>query len=453
MSKENILLDGLDQNGCPTTVRTTQHRNQYLYHGSFTWGHVTTGSETFELKTQYRINGLKKDKSANTFDQSAAQKPVSIWLHGGPGLGLRERYIGYADPAVWNHVVYSQRGSALAVDAGQIGTSDFSANLHNNTTSQLVDDLEALRRHLEADLGLNAGKILISGGSWGTVLAMEYAKKYPDKVLGLCLTGIILGDDRTLRHGMGENLFKHPEPLFRKAYENYIRFAIENAPSGHLVEEDWRRGHNPHYRNVAQAYFELLSDYRRPEIRLEAFRLRLIVDYLIDGAYDGEDNDDIVNPDYYRYDPLNTKLLDWQRVKVISDLVKMHFTRHGLWLDPDRGVLAGIDVLNEFIERDVPVVINRSANDPLLPPWVTADFLHDNIPNATVFSIKKGVHHDPADIMRAIGYAQREIFGSSAKPKSGHQLVGTLLADVIERTSLTQPNESHEFTSKEISPP
>jgi hypothetical protein len=93
------------------------------------------------------------------------------------------------------------------------------------------------------------------------VLALEYAKKYPDNVLGLCLTGIILGDKKTLRHGMGENLYAHEDRLFRKAYENYIRFAIETAPSGHLIDDAWHRGENPDYKNVAQAYCELLSDH------------------------------------------------------------------------------------------------------------------------------------------------------------------------------------------------
>ena len=65
-------------------------------------------------------------------------KPVVI-LHGGPGGGMNAAYRRYFDPAKWRIVQFSQRGC---------GQSKPFAGLRENTTWDLVADIEKVRRHL-----------------------------------------------------------------------------------------------------------------------------------------------------------------------------------------------------------------------------------------------------------------------------------------------------------------
>ena len=53
-----------------------------------------------------------------------------------------------------------------------------------NTTWDLVEDIEKLRKHLSID------KWVVFGGSWGSSLSLSYAETYPDRVVALILRGI-----------------------------------------------------------------------------------------------------------------------------------------------------------------------------------------------------------------------------------------------------------------------
>ncbi|KAK3105023.1 hypothetical protein FSP39_015399 [Pinctada imbricata] len=101
-------------------------------------------------------------------------KPV-IFVHGGPGGGTSPRDRRFYDPAVYRIILFDQRGA---------GKSQPSAELKENTTWDLVEDMEKLRRHLDIK------KWLVFGGSWGSTLALAYAQTHPEKVKALVLRGI-----------------------------------------------------------------------------------------------------------------------------------------------------------------------------------------------------------------------------------------------------------------------
>src|SRR5204863_3164827 len=65
-------------------------------------------------------------------------KPV-IFLHGGPGGGTEAKMRRFFDPKRYRIVLFDQRGC---------GKSRPHASLVDNTTWQLVEDLERLRQHL-----------------------------------------------------------------------------------------------------------------------------------------------------------------------------------------------------------------------------------------------------------------------------------------------------------------
>ena len=105
-----------------------------------------------------------------------AGKPV-IFLHGGPGGGISPMYRQYFDPQRWHIVIFDQRGC---------GRSTPYAELKENTTWDLVSDIEKLREHLKID------KWVVFGGSWGSTLALAYSQTHPDRSLGLILRGIFM---------------------------------------------------------------------------------------------------------------------------------------------------------------------------------------------------------------------------------------------------------------------
>jgi proline iminopeptidase len=129
-------------------------------------------------------------------------KPA-VFLHGGPGGGSDPRARRFFDPDAYRIVVFDQRGC---------GRSKPYASLVDNTTWDLVADMEKLRLHLKID------KWQVFGGSWGSTLALAYAETHPDRVLELVLRGIFL-----LRRSEIDWFYQHgASELFPDLWEQYI---------------------------------------------------------------------------------------------------------------------------------------------------------------------------------------------------------------------------------------
>lgn len=64
--------------------------------------------------------------------------------------------------------------------------SYFSVLPQENTTWDLVRDIEKLREHLKIE------KWVVFGGSWGSTLSLVYAETHPDRVKALVLRGIFM---------------------------------------------------------------------------------------------------------------------------------------------------------------------------------------------------------------------------------------------------------------------
>ena len=108
----------------------------------------------------------------------------AVVLHGGPGGGSHPDMAKIYDLKKWFVVLFDQRGC---------GKSKPFLKLEHNTTWDLVKDIEALREYL------NIPRWFVSGGSWGTTLALVYAIANPSKVTGLLLRGVCLGNQQTQR--------------------------------------------------------------------------------------------------------------------------------------------------------------------------------------------------------------------------------------------------------------
>ncbi len=103
-------------------------------------------------------------------------KPV-IFLHGGPGGGIEPIYRQYFNPKKWRIIIFDQRGCGKSIPH---------AELEENTTWDLVKDIEKIRKYLKIK------KWIVFGGSWGSTLALSYAIKHTKQCKGLILRGIFL---------------------------------------------------------------------------------------------------------------------------------------------------------------------------------------------------------------------------------------------------------------------
>lgn len=134
-------------------------------------------------------------------------KPV-VFVHGGPGGGVSPATRGFFDPEKYLIVQFDQRGC---------GQSTPHACLDENTTWDLVADMERIRVHL------NIEQWQVFGGSWGSTLALAYAQKHPDRVTELVLRGIFLLRDKELKWFYQEGASR----MFPDAWAPYLDFIPE----------------------------------------------------------------------------------------------------------------------------------------------------------------------------------------------------------------------------------
>lgn len=159
-------------------------------------------------------------------------KPI-VLLHGGPGGGCPPFYRQYFHPEKWRLVMFDQRGCGKSIPH---------AELRENTTWNLVNDIEKLREHLSIE------KWVVFGGSWGSALSLAYSETHPERCKGIILRGIFMLRQKELLWFYQEGT----SYIFPDAWEEYLK----PIP----VEE---RG------NMLTAYYQRLT-HSDPNIRMEA---------------------------------------------------------------------------------------------------------------------------------------------------------------------------------------
>jgi proline iminopeptidase len=126
--------------------------------------------ETFFLETGSR-HSVYVEQSG-----TAGGIPV-IFLHGGPCSGTKPDHRRYFNPERYRIILFDQRGCGQSKPFGET---------ENNTTQDLIEDMERIRARLNID------RWLVFGGSWGAALGLLYAQQHPDKILGMILRGVFL---------------------------------------------------------------------------------------------------------------------------------------------------------------------------------------------------------------------------------------------------------------------
>lgn len=105
--------------------------------------------------------------------------PAIIVFHGGPGGKSKSRHTEVFDLEKYHVILFDQRGNGKSTPQGL---------LEYNTTTDLLEDADSIRQ----ELGIE--KWFVSGGSWGSTLALLYAQKYRNRVLGLLLSAVWIAD-------------------------------------------------------------------------------------------------------------------------------------------------------------------------------------------------------------------------------------------------------------------
>ncbi|MFS8783270.1 prolyl aminopeptidase [Synechococcus sp. R55.3] len=262
-----------------------------------------------------------------------AGKPV-VFLHGGPGGGIDPIYRQYFDPSRWRVVLFDQRGC---------GKSRPYAELRENTTWDLVADIEKLRQHLGID------RWFVFGGSWGSALALAYGQTHPQSCLGFVLRGIFLLRPFELRwfYQSGAGYF------FPDAWEHYL----EPIPP---EERD----------DLLAAYHRRLND-PDPQVRLRAARAWSV--------WEASTSKLIPSPELIERFGRGEFAEAFARIEC-------HYFVHGGFLDPEDQLLRGVGRL-----RHLPAVIVQGRYDVVCPP-ISAWELHQAWPEAEFRMIPDAGH-------------------------------------------------------------
>ncbi len=147
-------------------------------------------------------------------------KPVVV-LHGGPGAGISPSMSRYHDPHTYRMILFDQRGC---------GRSTPYAELEENTTWDLVADIETIRQHL----GIERWQVF--GGSWGSTLALAYAETHPERARELIVRGVF-----TLRRREIEWFYQEGASyLLPEAFADYVK-PIPEDERGDMIAAYYKR--------------------------------------------------------------------------------------------------------------------------------------------------------------------------------------------------------------------
>lgn len=239
-----------------------------------------------------------------------------LFLHGGPGAGAGIIHRRFFDPGFWRVVIFDQRGAGRSRPLGSLAA---------NTTPHLVEDIEALRRHLGVE------KFLLFGGSWGSTLALAYAQAHPQRVSGCVLRGIFLG-----RRQEVDWFMQGLAAVFPEAHAAFAGFLPE-AERGDLLG----------------AYLRRLTD-PDPSVHMPAARAWSV--------YEGSCSTLLPSPDTVASFAQDRTALGLARIEA-------HYFAHDLFL-PEGGLLAGMHRI-----AHIPADIVQGRYDMVCPPVSAFDLV------------------------------------------------------------------------------
>ena len=292
--------------------------------------------ELYPPRQPYNEGKLKvSDLHTIHFEESGNPegKPI-VLLHGGPGGGCPPFYRQYFDPEKWRLVMFDQRGC---------GQSKPHAELQENTTWDLVNDIEKLREYL------NIHQWVVFGGSWGSTLSLAYSQTHPDRCKGLILRGIFMLRQKEIRWFYQEGA----SYIFPDAWEEYVKPIPIN-------ERD----------DLLTAYYQRLTS-PDDKIRLEAARAWSI--------WEGSTSRLFPDLDLKQSFGIDAFAEAFARIEC-------HYFINKGFIDPEDKLLLNIDRI-----RKIPAVIVQGRYD-VVCPIISAWELHRAWPEAELIVVADAGH-------------------------------------------------------------
>lgn len=235
-----------------------------------------------------------------------------LFLHGGPGSGAQHAHRTLFDP---------DRDHAFLLDQRGAGRSHPYLSLKANTTQHLIADIETVRAHFGID------RWVVTGGSWGSTLALAYAQAHPQRVTGMVLRAIFLGTRAEIAWA-----FDQGPALFRPELHRAFRDWLPEAERGDFIAAYVRRLRDPDPAVHAPAA-HMWNAYERALSELQPASPRL--------------------PD----------AIDWRTARLPpTPIVEAHYIAHDFFLAPDE-LAKGAHRL-----AGIPGVLVQGRYDLLCPP-------------------------------------------------------------------------------------
>lgn len=260
-------------------------------------------------------------------------RPV-VFLHGGPGGGISTDHRRFFDPNHYRIILFDQRGS---------GKSTPAAELKENTTWDLVKDIETIREHLDIK------DWLVFGGSWGSTLALAYAETHPQRVKALILRGIFLCRPSEIKwfyqFGASE--------IFPDIWESY---------SNHIPAEERHDYVSAYYKKLTHSDARVRLEAAKIWSKWEAATSRLIVDMNAINEFD---------------DP--TYALQFARIEC-------HYFMNNAFFNTDNYLIENISKI-----KNIPTAIVQGRYDVVCPVRSAWD-LHKAFPEAELHIISDSGH-------------------------------------------------------------
>ncbi len=274
-------------------------------------------------------------------------KPI-ISFHGGPGSQTKNDHRQFYNPAKYRIILFDQRGCGKSTPTGEI---------RENTTQDLVADIERIRRELRID------RWVVHGGSWGSTLALAYAQEHPGTVKALILRGIF-----TFRQWETDWFMGNARIFFPDRWEEAAR----------VLPPDFKG-------SVSDYLYSLYTDKESPlQLKtIESFNIwhRSLMKLSVDEA-------DLRKP--------------VSREAVAGERILMHYIRNRAFLRE------GQLLENAGRLKGIPSVIIQGRYDMCCPPR-TAWELHKRMPHADFHMIPTAGHKsdEPGTLEKIIEYTEK----------------------------------------------
>jgi len=259
-----------------------------------------------------------------------ARLPI-LFLHGGPGVGVKNKYRQQFEPKIQRVIFFDQRGSGKSLPKG---------SLKENTTSKLVEDIEKIADSLKLE------QFIITGGSWGSCLALAYSLKHPKRIHAMVLRGIFTGSKSEIEW-LDKGRFETFFPDVWQKFESSVPASHSSTPTAY--------------------HFKMALGGDKLEAKKSAYAYENLEGALLslDDRYTPEDFDE--------YDPSGIR-------------IEIHYLVNDCFM-PDRYIL------NNAHKLKMPIWLIQGRYDMVCPPK-TAYRLHQKLPNSELIWATAGHTND-----------------------------------------------------------